>query len=183
MMRIDKILVACDLSERSKYGLRYALALAADNDASVTVLHVANQLEAWDLFSHEFGFVSTAARTWPADRVLAEASLELNRFLEAHMAAIKQVRCVSKRVVFGPVRGAITQAADDLRADLIIMSPRRHRGFRRILSGSITDNVTRMTPCPVLSVTAPLPSKPWQGRWVSSLFGPHRQIVEPVSAQ
>jgi nucleotide-binding universal stress UspA family protein len=183
MMRIEKILVPSDLSEHSQRALRYAVALATDNNATVTVVHVANELNAWELFSEEFGFVNAAARTWPLDRVLEEASLELHRFLETQMDAIKQVRCVTKRVVIGPVARAITHAADDLRSDLIIMSPRRYRGLRRILSGSITDTVTRMSPCPVLSITAPIASKPRQGRSVFSLFGTHRQPAEPVGAQ
>ena len=182
MMRINKILVPSDLSEHSQRALRYALALAADNNATVTVIHVANELNAWQLFSEDIGFVNGAARTWPLDRVLEEASLELHRFLETQMAAIRQVRCVTKRVVIGPVARAITHAADDLRSDLIIMSPRRYRGLR-ILSGSITDRVTRMSPCPVLSITAPVASKPSQGRSVFSLFGQQRQTPEPVSAQ
>src|SRR4051794_29811000 len=164
MMRINKILVPSDLSEHSQRALRYGLTLATDNNAAVTVIHVANALNAWQLLSEDIGFANSAARTWPIDRVLEEASLELHRFLETQMAAIKQVRCVTKRVVIGPVARAITDAADDLQSDLIIMSPRRYRGLRRILSGSITDTVTRMSPCPVLSITAPIPSKPWQGR-------------------
>ena len=36
-----------------------------------------------------------------------------------------------------------------------------------------TDRVTRLSPCPVLSITAPQPSNPWRGKLLPLLFGGH----------
>ncbi|MGB7947139.1 MAG: universal stress protein, partial [Candidatus Binatia bacterium] len=66
------------------------------------------------------------------------------------------------------------------KADLVVMSPRRHRGLGRIFSGNITDRVTRMSPCPVLSVTPPLPSPTWRGKLVPTFFGWPRQSAAGV---
>src|SRR4249920_1318553 len=56
MKHIKSILVATDLSDNSRRGLVYGCALAADNQATLTLLHVANEFLAWEHFSDESGF-------------------------------------------------------------------------------------------------------------------------------
>ncbi len=181
MKRIQKLLVPTDLSEDSRRGLVYACSLAEENKGSLTVLYVTNEFEAWELYTDEFSFMDSAARrAWPTDRVLSEASLDLNRFLERHLEAMKKLSSVTKRVVLGPIGEQIVTVAEEEKADLVVMSPRRHRGLRHILRGSITDRVTRMSPCPVLSVTPPLPSRGWRGKLAPVLFGWPRQKTATV---
>jgi nucleotide-binding universal stress UspA family protein len=180
MKQIERLLVPSDLSENSRRGLLYASSLAAENRCSLTVLHVANEFEAWELYSDEFAFLESGRRLWPTDRVLAEASLDLNRFLEPHLAALKRISTVTKRLVLGSIPNQIVAVATEEKADLVVMSPRRHRGLGRIFSGNITDRVTRMSPCPVLSVTPPLPSPTWRGKLVPTFFGWPRQSAAGV---
>jgi universal stress protein A len=163
MRRIERLLVPTDLSDNSRRGLLYACSLAAENKGALTILHVANEFASWELYCDEFTFLEPARRAWPTDRVLVEASLDVNRFLEPHLEAIKNISTVTKRLVLGPIAEQIVTVAEEERADLVVLSPRRNRGLRRILSGGITDRVTRMSPCPVLSITPPLPSRPWRG--------------------
>jgi universal stress protein A len=170
MKRIEKILAPTDLSENSRWGLLYACSLAAEANGTLTILYVANEFAVWELYCDEFTFIDSRRRAWPTDRVLSEGSLELNRFLEPHRVAMKELSRVTKKVVLGPVSERIVTVAEEERVDLVVMSPRRHRGLRRILGGGITDTVTRMSPCPVLSVAAPLPSRPWRGRLLPPLF-------------
>ena len=171
MMRLKSILVPTDLSQRSKRALRYGLSLGAEYSATITALHVANELGSWELYGDEFGFMKPFNQGWPVDRVIAEATLELNNFLEPYSETVKRLPAVYKRVVLGTVADEIVLAAEDLHADLIVMSPRRLSGLKRLLTSSITDQVMRVSPCPVLSVTAPLPSQPWRGKLTSRLFG------------
>jgi nucleotide-binding universal stress UspA family protein len=171
MMHLKNILLPTDLSQRSKRALRYALSLAMEYSAAITVLYVANDLDHWELYSDESSFISPVQRAWPADRVLAEATLELSNFLAPYSDTIKRVPALSKRVALGPIVDEIVNAAEDVTADLIVMSPRRLRGVSRILTPSITDRVMRISPCPVLTVIDPLPSRPWQGKLTTRLFG------------
>ena len=163
MKRIQKLLVPTDLSENSRRGLLYACSLATENRSVLTILHVANEFAAWEIYCDEFTFLEPARRAWPTDRVLAEANLDLNRFLEPHLAAIQNIPAVNKRLVLGPIAEQIVTVAEEYKADLVVLSPRHNRGLRRILNAGITDRVTRMSPCPVLSVAPPLPSRPWRG--------------------
>jgi universal stress protein A len=163
MKRIEKLLVPTDLTDNSRRGLLYACSLAAENRGALTILHVANEFTAWELYCDEFTFIEPARRAWPTDRVLAEANLDLNRFIEPHRVATQNIPTVNKRLVLGKIAEQIVTVAEEEKADLVVLSPRRNRGLRRMLSGGITDRVTRMSPCPVLSVAPPLPSRPWRG--------------------
>lgn len=179
MKRLNTILVPTDLSEHCRRALAYGCRLAAEDRAALIILHVANELNTWEL-SEEFAlYRGNFGHAWPLDRVLSEASLDLNNFLEPHLGDLKQLVGATKRVVLGNVIDRITSTADEEKADLIIMSPRRNRGLRHWLGGGITDRVTRLSPCPVLSVTQPLPSQPWRGKLVPLFFGwPRQRTVE-----
>ena len=180
MKSIQKLLVPTDLSENSRRGLVYACSLAAENKGVLTILHIANEFDAWDLYSDEFSFLEPSRRAWPSDRVLSEAGLDLNHFLERHLEAMKKLSSVTKRVVLGPVAEQIVSVAEEEKADLVVMSPQRHRGLRHILRSGITDRVSRMSPCPVLSVTPPLPSRAWRGTLRPAFFGWPRQKTATV---
>jgi universal stress protein A len=178
MRQVRKILVPTDLSEESRRGLRYACTLAADENAALMVLHVANEFQAWEIFSDELAFY-TFEKPWPIDRVLSEASLDLHRFLEPHLESMKNIPRVTKRVLTGPVAHQILSTAEHEEADLIVMSPRRDRRLRFLLTGSITDRVTRMSPCPVLSITPPPETQRKRGKLVSSIFGSMKPRLAP----
>jgi nucleotide-binding universal stress UspA family protein len=134
-------------------------------------VHVAGQFMPWEFYSSEFSFVEPAPRSWPADRVVSEASLDLNRFLEPHLEALGKVSSATKRVVLGPVSEQIVRVAEEERADMIVMSRRRYKKWRRPLGRSITERIMHMSPCPVLSVTQPLPSQSWRGGLSPIFFG------------
>jgi nucleotide-binding universal stress UspA family protein len=114
----------------------------------VVVLHVANDLNAWEFYSEDLAFLEMTSKPWPIDRILAETSLDLTRFLESHLQNLKKVPALTKRVILGSVAQQIVAVAEDEKADLIVMSPRRHRAFRHFFNGGITERVTRRSPCP-----------------------------------
>jgi nucleotide-binding universal stress UspA family protein len=175
MKRLNKILIPTDLSDHSRRAIAYGCRLAAEDRAALVVLHVANEFNTWELSTEFQLYTGNQGQIWPLDRVLSEASLDLNNFLEPHLADLKQLPNVTKRVILGNVLERITTTAEEENADLIIMSPRRHRGLRHWLGGGITDRVTRMSPCPVLSITQPLPSTPWRGKLAPTFFGWSKQ--------
>jgi hypothetical protein len=49
--------------------------------------------------------------------------------------------------------------------------------MKRLLTGSITQKVTRMSPCPVLAATPPLASQIWRGKLIPNLFGWPKQTA------
>jgi nucleotide-binding universal stress UspA family protein len=174
MKDLKRILVPTDLSEHSRRALAYGAWLSGEESAALIVFHVANEFHAWDVPGDDFPLAELGPKAWPADRVLQEASLDLSHFLEASIEDLKKAADASRRVAMGPVAERIASFAEDEKADLIIMSPRRRRGLRHLLLGSITDTVTRISPCPVLSLAPVRPSAPWRGEPVQ-LWTPWRR--------
>jgi nucleotide-binding universal stress UspA family protein len=170
MKRLHKILVPTDLSENSRRALSYSCWLAAEENAALIVLHVANDLDAWEFYADDLPLPGSDGKPWPLDRVLAEKSLDLSRFLEPSMADLKRTPNTTKRVTLGSVPEQIAAVAEEMRADLIVMAPRQRRKLRHRLFGSVTDTVTRTSPCPVLSLAPVQPSKPWRGESVPLLL-------------
>jgi nucleotide-binding universal stress UspA family protein len=90
---------------------------------------------------------------------------------------MKKIPSVTKRILLGPIPQKIALVAEEERIELIVMSPRRIGGIRRLFRGSVTEQVTRMSPCPVLAVTPPLPSRTWRGKLIPNPFGWPRQTL------
>ena len=170
MNKLNKILVPTDLSELSQRALIYGSSLVSEQKSSLVILHVADK-NLWNLSMESEIYAGYQRDVWPLDRILSEAALDLNHFLEPRLPMLRQVTSVTKRVVLGPIAEQIVAVAEQEDADLVIMAPRRNSGLRHWIRGSITDQVTRNSPCPVLSVTPPLPSQPWRGKWAPYVFG------------
>jgi universal stress protein A len=176
MKRLEKIIVPTDLSDHSRRAIEFGSSLAAEARAALVIMHVANELTAWEFFDDGFGY----SGQWPLDRVLAEAALELNRYLEPHLGVLREVPVLTKRIILGAIPGRIIALAEEEKADLIVLSPQRQRGWSWLLSAGITEKVTRMSPCPVLSVTPPMASKQWRGKFLPVSFGWWRPSAESI---
>ena len=151
MKRLKKILAPIDFSRNSRVGLSFALSLAAENSAELVVLHVGSEFQAWEI-PDETGFLSDRSYKWEIDRIVREATLDLNNFLEKYREELRRAPQARRRVVLGDVVEKIVDVAREEEADLVVMSPRAHGSVRRFFLGSVTDKVTRRAPCPVLSV-------------------------------
>ena len=85
---------------------------------------------------------------------MAEAGDELERTA----AALTTAR-VDKRIEVGDVGGTICRVAADLNVDVIVVGSHGRGTIARILLGSVSEQVVRHAPCPVLVVRpAPAPS-------------------------
>ena len=123
------------------------------------------------LFAEKFGAEVTLLRVMPADEdIVALAgsgpqSLKLNDLREAreraeseaYLRAIQSqwqatgVR-VSTQVAFGAAPELIVHVADQINADLIVMSTHGRSGLSRFLYGSVAEAVLRGTQLPLLLI-------------------------------
>jgi len=171
MKGVKTVLAPTDLSEHSRQGVRFALSLAAEEKAAAVILYVAKPFEDWEFYPDEFVYVAQPCRRQPVDRVFQEAHLDLTRFLESHIDQIKRIPAVRRRIALGTPSREIASIAREENADLIVMAPRRRGSLRHLIGGTVTERVMRMSPCPVLAITSPLPSPPWRGRSIPVFFG------------
>jgi nucleotide-binding universal stress UspA family protein len=150
IMRIDKILCPTDLSANSASGILYARGLSQKHRATLVVLHVASfppvplaalcELDALPL-------QRTVVVPPTVDHLLSRAGAGLDAFIRS-MA----IDGCQPRIAFGNPATEIVTSALHERADLIVMA-KRHLGLlRRLVSPSISEEVSRNAPCPVLSI-------------------------------
>ncbi len=140
--RFKRVLVAVDFSNDSRKALICAAELAAEFDASLTLVHVVEPRggpRAADLPALT-GDASEAVK-------FAEAKLELND-LAAQM--LGPCRMVETLIRCGLAFFEITEAAKALGVDLIVLGTHGYAGLQRDLLGSTVEKVVRHAPCPVL---------------------------------
>ncbi len=141
MLPIHTILHPTDFSERSRFALRLAGALARDYGARLILLHVAVPPV---VVYGEGAILPTPEEE--RDQLLAE--LEQLQVPGVH---------VEHRLEEGDPVAEIVRVAEESRADLIVMGTHGRTGFGRLLMGSVAERTLRKAPCPVLTVRAPFP--------------------------
>lgn len=148
-VRFNRILCPVDFSESSLGALAYAITMAEEADARLTLLHVV-----------EFPLVLSQQP--------AVLDLDLSRFHEAAVADARRklhelipeharTYCtVETAVVEGRAYREVLRQATERRADLIVMGVHGRGALDLLLFGSTTHHVIRASACPVLIVRQPV---------------------------
>jgi len=146
MNAITKILVPTDFSAHADEAFRVAHALARLTGAEVILFHVA----------HPPAVVSEGGRLL-AEPGKGEAANLWDRFQHIQPADPK-VR-VEHQVIVADRSSAshILEILDKLGCDLIVMGTHGRSGLKRLLFGSVAEEVVRLARCPVMVVKAPAP--------------------------
>ena len=140
--RLETILVPLDFSACSKKALQYAVPFARHFGASLVLLNVVQV----HYPTGEF----TPPDTPALELELREGSQrELDALVEKEIHGQVPTRTLLRT---GPAAEEIVFAAEEERADLIIISTHGHTGLKHVLLGSTTEHVVRRAPCPVLTV-------------------------------
>lgn len=143
-IQLKTILSTTDFSDESRSGVRYAVALAEKLGAAVALLHVIEP-RSW---LSELGSVVPARED---SEVVALARAQLATLAKREGKGDVAVT-FSVSVQTGNPFHAITTAARQQMADLIVIATHGHTGFERVLLGSTAERVVRHAPCPVLTV-------------------------------
>jgi nucleotide-binding universal stress UspA family protein len=149
MIALKKVLVATDFSEPSEAALAYGRELARNFGASLTVLHVVDNI---------------LARAYGSDGIIM-ADSELQR--EIQSAAQQQVdallfdddrntlRAIGVTVTSNAPAPAIVTYAREAGTDLLVLGTHGRGAVAHLLMGSVAERVVRTAPCPVLTVRHP----------------------------
>jgi nucleotide-binding universal stress UspA family protein len=139
-----QILVAVDFSDASTLALDYALSLAEEADAHVTVFHVTEiplELERW---ANEDEEGKKYVEQWKA--------YALARLRPVVPDAVRVYCHVKERVDTGQPYQAILRAAADEHAGLIVIGRHGHGVVEETFVGSTAQHIVREAACPVLAV-------------------------------
>lgn len=160
MIKIDKILVPTDFSKASLAGIRYALCLARDHGAAVSVCHVMSpeimRDRAWEDYQYIGSGWVPPHQPFALDELMRNKAMDLVRFLEEMVEPeLRKGAGITPLVRLGKVVEEIVAAAKETQCDLIVMTSRERSWLGRLVTSSLTQQVVRSAPCPVLSI------QPW----------------------
>lgn len=131
-----KILFPTDYSACSRAALGYAISLASESSGEILILHVVEPASP---------YLSPEPDT--ESNPLREKFLE---YLQALLSSKPQVTFEHRTVVASPV-SAIVETAEVETVDLIVMGTTGRTGVKRLVLGSVAEEVVRRAPCPVLT--------------------------------
>ncbi len=138
---LKHIVVAIDGSAPSRHAARFALTLAEELNAEVTLLTVLQPPEVLPMGPMS-GFAVLTPPTSAADIAKLKETL-------AAIAAEKSAVKAHLRVEIGPVADTICDVASKEQADLVVMGARGLGPGARFLLGSVSDRVVHHAHCPV----------------------------------
>jgi nucleotide-binding universal stress UspA family protein len=143
MPLFQKILVPIDGSKTSDKALDCALRMAHDSQGQVRLVHCIDELSF--LGSHEY-----------SGELMQIARENGNRILQAGTAAAKAMGVNADHLLIDRVAqrlgDSVAEAASTWGADLIVIGTHGRRGIGRVLLGSGSEQILRMSPVPVLMV-------------------------------
>lgn len=139
MLSIQRILFPTDFSDGAARAFPQAAALAEWHDAELHIVHVGGETTD-DQESLPVGMETL--ESW-----LTQPGSDQTPSLEAITIVQKEIEAAS------PAEQLVEYVASR-EIDLVVMGTHGRRGVRRMLLGSVTEEVVRKAPCPVLTVTA-----------------------------
>jgi universal stress protein A len=138
VFKLKEILVPVDFTACSLKALAYAVPIAKQLGATLTLLHV---VEPTYMAAADMGVVVDVETE---DDVRKEMEKLRRRFAD-------QVRC-QPIIRNGSAESEIINVAKELASDLIILSTHGRTGLERLLLGSTVEKVVRRAGCPILIV-------------------------------
>jgi nucleotide-binding universal stress UspA family protein len=133
------ILVATDFSKPSRRALCDALVLAAENNASLTLIHVLQP-------DRKYGALENPPEL-DLDRMAAEKEIQ---------ALVKEFgpgqKIEATLVKHGPVAEQIAAVIEEQAIDLLVIGTRGRGGLQKLALGSVAEELLRVAPCPVMTI-------------------------------
>jgi nucleotide-binding universal stress UspA family protein len=139
LTRGEKIMVAVDGSDFSELAVDQAISLGAICRSRIVVISVV------DLFPEQMAV---------APALVEKMSEEVAKHLERAKEKIEKARIACETIVRmgGKPHEFIVQEARDRGIDLIILGTHGRSGIKKVLLGSVAQNVIGSAPCPVMVV-------------------------------
>lgn len=144
-MPFQSILVPVDYSEPSRRALELALSLAGG--AAVTVVHV------WDrpaYVGEEVVAHPDGSRRSLSELIRDNAERDMTEFLS--LVKVPEGKTFKHQLLSGDPVSAIIAEANKPGYDLLVVGTHGRTGMTKLLLGSVTEKLIRLSPIPVLTV-------------------------------
>lgn len=147
MLSIERILFPTDFSEGSKRAFPQAAFLADWHDAELHVVNVTGRHQHdYEEAKTQFPIGVDTLNTWLRRPTRANA--------ETNWPDLGVMSIVQEQIESAVPGEALVDYSDANDVDLVVMGTHGRRGVDRMLFGSVTEEVVRTAPCPVLTVRA-----------------------------
>ncbi|MDX9745922.1 MAG: universal stress protein [Syntrophales bacterium] len=134
--RVIKVLAAIDGSPISETVLKHSGRYAQLSGCDLTLIHVLEDIIPY--------------KTLPDTPLYRERKQEGEKILEQAKNNLAEYGVTCKTILAaGPVAEEIVRIAEEKQVDYIFMGHRGHRGFKRMLLGSVADDVSKYAHCAV----------------------------------
>jgi hypothetical protein len=139
LTRGERILVAVDGSDFSMAAVDQAISLGGICNSRIFLISVV------DLYPEQMAVAPT---------LVEQMSEEVRQHLDQAEKKVDQAKIACETIVRmgGAPHEFIIQEANDKEVDLILMGTHGRTGFKRVLMGSVAQNVIANAPCPVMVV-------------------------------
>jgi nucleotide-binding universal stress UspA family protein len=149
----EHIVVPLDGSAVAEEALPVAVTLSQTYGSRLTLLRISTSNQ---IYLTEFTLgLPDAADLYSQLRL--QAAMEAQSYLEEQVEKLAEagISCSHTMVESTRIADGIVQAAEEVSADLIVMSTHGRSGFRRLLLGSVAEGVLRQSAIPVLLIPVP----------------------------
>jgi universal stress protein A len=140
------IIFPTDFSAVSVSALPWALKMADTLDATVHCLYIVEEPQIYSTL--DMGAVAIPT----TGELVTSAESRMDAFVREQLA--NSPHGSEAKVVVGHAATEIVNYANDVKAELIVMTTHGYSGMKHMLLGSTTEDVLRHASCPVLSVRA-----------------------------
>ena len=141
-----RIVCGVDGSEQARHAASAALRLAERMGAQLTLVHVTPTRTVVPVDSFPMGVDPS---TYPRSRELAVSEAEA---AFASLSSDVAAASVEREVRLGEPAVVLAQVAADFGAELIVVGSRGRGAWRSAVLGSVSSDVARLAPCPVMIV-------------------------------
>jgi nucleotide-binding universal stress UspA family protein len=174
-LQVRRILVPTDFSAGARRALECARAIAAKFQAKVVLLHV--------IPSGVFEFASPETSCEALAKAKEFAQQQLHRLMsECESCGIAQEGIVEE----GPIGGTISEAIKSYQIDLVTVGTHGKSNSKKLVLGSVAEEIYRMADCPILTVPPQIESPADRGFELRHLlfatnFKPHNERAASIA--
>lgn len=147
MLQLKRILCPIDFSRCADQALAYALRLAAEHEAELHVLHVVTQAEGdpYGPLLHAAVGTGYPKRLDPIVKDLIREALE-----RQDLSGVRVVPAWRRSYL--AITPAVIAYVREMGIDLVVLGTHGRQGMKRMLMGSVAEEIIRTASCPVLTI-------------------------------
>jgi len=144
MVKTNKVLFPCDLTENSSKVLPYVLSIAEKYNSQIYLLHVVQDLLRWGNV-----FIPHSSTEVYQKEAMQGAEKAMNRLCEENLKGCPNFK---RMLVSGDPASKILETIQSEGIDMVVMGTHGRKGLEHAIFGSVAENVVKKSPVPVLTV-------------------------------